>query len=85
VDDGRDAEQKARLRAAIVTHLREHPLAGDTEEGILACWILAADRANAAQFIGEVIDAMLMARELVAVPLPGGAVLYVPGPALDAA
>jgi len=79
-----DDERKARLRAAIVRHLREHPLAGDTEHGILACWISADERSDTAQFIGDVIDAMLRSRELDAVPLPGGAVLYVRGPALDA-
>ena len=85
MNDGRDAEQKARLRAALVKHLREHPLAGDTEDGILACWISPLERTAAEPFIAEVLDAMLLSRELVAATLPGGTVLYTRGPALDAA
>jgi hypothetical protein len=81
VDDVPVAERKARLRAALLRHLRNYPLAGDTAEGIVACWVPAADRGDAPQFIGEVIDAMVAAGELMPLDLPGGRVLYVRGPA----
>ena len=83
MDDVPGAGRKARLRAALLRHLRAYPLAGDTPEGMVACWIPASDRGDGAQFIGEVIDEMVAAGELAPLNLPGGRVLYVRGPALE--
>jgi hypothetical protein len=78
----RDAERKAHLRGAIIGHLRRYPLAGDTPEGIVSCWLPARGCEDARQFITEVVEAMVLACELASRPLPDGQTLYTRGPAL---
>ena len=80
--DDRDPERKEQIRAAIIRYLQRHPLAGDTPEGIVACWLPPRRYEDAPQFIGEVVETMVAAGELAPRHLPGGRLLYVRGPAL---
>ena len=77
-----DAECAARLRRLIVEHLRRYPHAGDTVDGITACWLPPRGFEDAPQHINDVIARMVVARELVSRHLPDGRVLFVRGPAL---
>ena len=74
-EDG-DVEIRARVRSAILDHLRRNPCAGDTADGILACWLTPLPIGEAARVIDEVIDAMVAAGELVARQLPDGHWFY---------
>lgn len=78
---GRD-DRRTVLRGAIVRHLRECPKAGDTPEGIVACWLSPQEYQDAHLLIDEVVEAMVAAGELTPAPLPDGGVLYFRGPAL---
>jgi hypothetical protein len=78
----RDAQRKVRLREAIAAYLLRHPLAGDTREGILACWLPDRGYEDAGAHLDDVLEAMLDANELVARELPARQVLYVRGPKL---
>jgi len=82
VSDDPDVEPKARLRGALVGHLRRYPLAGDTPDGMIACWIPTRGYEDAAQFIDDVVGTMVMAGELVTNRLPDGRLLYSRGPSL---
>lgn len=73
------AESKARIRAAIIQHLTRYPLAGDTTEGMIACW-MPLERGEALRFMEEVVDSMVASGELVAQQLPDGRILYKRGP-----
>jgi len=84
VVDDPDSERKARLGAALLRHLQRCPLAGDTSEGMVACWIPRRGYEDATRFISQVIDEMVAAGELVAMQLPDGRALYVGGPAVRA-
>jgi hypothetical protein len=83
VDDDHTAKRKAEIRAAIVQYLQRFPLAGDTPEGIAACWMPSSGNEDALTFIGAVVEAMVTARELKPRNLPDGLVLYLRGPALS--
>ena len=83
MDNDRQAERTAQLRDAIIKHLRRHPLAGDTQEGIVACWLPSSGSEDAIEIIGTVVEAMVAAGELSRRNLPGGRVLFVRGPSLD--
>jgi hypothetical protein len=74
-------ESKARIRAAIIGHLKRYPLAGDTTKGMIACW-MPLERREAPHFVEEVVESMVASGELVAQPLPDGRVLYKRGPRL---
>jgi hypothetical protein len=76
--DENPAEISVRVRSAIIDHLRRYPLAGDTLEGIVSCWLPSRYRDKAAQ----VVESMVLAGELALRPLPDGRALYVRGPAL---
>ena len=80
--DRRDADLKARLRAALVRHLQRHPLAGDTVDGMVACWLPRHGLDDALQFVGEVVESMVAAGELLPTRLPDGRLFYQRGPAL---
>ena len=58
-DNDRRAEREAQLRGAIIQHLRRHPLAGDTQEGIVACWLPPSGYDDAIEIIGAVVEAMV--------------------------
>ena len=73
------AESKARIRAAILEHLKRYPLAGDTTEGVVACW-MPLGRGEPLHFVVEVVDRMVTAGELLAQQLPDGRILYKRGP-----
>jgi hypothetical protein len=77
-----DAGRRAQLRAAIVRHLQRYPLAGDTAEGFIACWLPRKGFGDAGRYIADVIEAMVVAGELEPRRLPDGRILYVRGRAL---
>jgi len=77
------AKRKSRIRAAILRHIRQAPLAGDTPEGIVTCWLPRHGYEDALCFIDDVIAEMVAAGELAERPLPDGRVLYVRGAAVD--
>ncbi len=77
-----DAQRRALIRNALAVHLRRHPFAGDTPEGIVACWLPPGGFEDAPQLIDDVIKAMVAAGELATRPLPDGGILYVRGPGL---
>jgi hypothetical protein len=79
VPDDSAAESRARIRAAIIRHLRRYPLAGDTTEGMIACW-MPLEAGVALRFVEEVVDVMVASGELVPQPLPDGRILYKRGP-----
>ena len=80
VPDDPAAEFKARIRVAIIEHLRRYPLAGDTTEGMIACWMPGVGRGEALRFVDEVVESMVVSGELVAQQLPDGRILYKRGP-----
>ena len=80
--DRPDADLKAPLRAALIRHLQRHPLAGDTVDGMVACWLPRSGLDDALQFVGEVVESMVAAGELLETRLPDGRLFYQRGPAL---
>jgi hypothetical protein len=60
-------------------------MAGDTSEGIVACWLPPSGYEDASNFIEVVIETMVAADELAPRDLPDGRVLYVRGQALPVA
>jgi hypothetical protein len=83
VRDDEDAERVSQLRHAIAHHLKRYPNAGDTPDGIIACWVPRRGFEDAPHYINDVIEEMVAAGELVPRNLPDGRVLYVRGPCLD--
>ncbi len=79
VPDDPPAESKARIRAAIIRHLTRYPLAGDTTEGMITCW-MPLERGEALRFVEEVVNSMVVSGELLAQQLPDGRILYKRGP-----
>ena len=73
-DEAGDVESRARVRMTIMRHLRRHPLAGDTADGILSCWLSGS--VDAVRVIDEVIASMVAAGELTAQRLPDGRWFY---------
>jgi len=71
------ATQKARLCEAILRHITKHPLAADTAEGILACWLPCSGFEDAPEHLAAVLEEMVAKRWLQARQLPDGNVLYV--------
>lgn len=76
-----EAARRARLCEAILQHLRIHPLAADTAEGIVSSWLPGTGFADAAAHIDTVLQDMTQKRLLRTYPLPGGRVLYTKGAA----
>jgi hypothetical protein len=83
VGDDHDAQRRAHLRRALILHLRRYPLAGDTAEGIVSCWLPPQGCYDAPAFINDVVKTMLAAGELASRSLPDGRVYYTRGPALS--
>jgi hypothetical protein len=75
--------QQVRLCEAILRHIREHPLAADTAEGILACWLPRGGFEDAPDYIATVLEDMVDKRWLQVVQLPDGKILYVRGDTRD--
>jgi hypothetical protein len=73
---GDDVQQKARLRAAILRHVRRNAFSADTAKGILACWLPETDFEDAASHIDPVLEELVAERWLISTPLPGGDILY---------
>jgi hypothetical protein len=78
-----DAAQRARIRDAILHYVQKHPLAADTAEGVLACWLPGTGFGEAQDHIAAVLEEMVAGRQLQARHLPDGKILYVRGDALD--
>lgn len=74
------ASHATKLCTAIQLHLASHPLAADTVEGILACWLPPAGFEDAADHIDAALAALVAAQWLRPCPLPDGNVLYVANP-----
>jgi hypothetical protein len=71
------AIQKARLHEAILCHIKKYPLAADTVDGILSCWLPCAGFENAGEHIAAVLDELVAQHWLQARQLPDGNTLYV--------
>ena len=71
-----DAGQRARIREAIVDYIGRHPLAADTEEGILERWLPRRGFEEAPEHIARVLEELVAERMLEAWPLPGAKVLF---------
>jgi len=76
--------EDGRIAAAmddILAYLRAHPRARDTADGIGRWWLspapYAPDSANAeSPYVQAALDRLLVAGQVRAEPLPGGAVVY---------
>ena len=77
------ATQIARLKEAILRHIKKHPLAADTAEGILACWVPRTGFEDAPDHIAAALGDMVAKRLLQARGLPDGVVVYGRGDGLD--
>lgn len=80
--DDHDAGRKSQVRRAVLDHLLQFPLAGDTPGGIAACWLPSSGYEDAAAIIEDVVQTMVAAGELTPRGLPDGSVLFVRGPVL---
>jgi hypothetical protein len=78
-----DAAQRARIREAILHYVHRYPLAADTAEGILACWVPHAGFEDAPDHIAAVLEDMVAKHWLQPQQLPDGKILYVRGDVLD--
>lgn len=78
-----DAAQKIRIREAILRHIKTYPLAADTADGILACWLASTEFEDAPDYIAEVLADMVAKRWLQARQLPDGNILYARGDASE--
>jgi hypothetical protein len=74
------ASHATKLCTAIQRHLASHPLAADTVEGILACWLPPAGFEDAANHIDAALAALVATQWLRACALPDGNVLYTANP-----
>ena len=79
-DDGSAA--KARLREAILRHLREHPDVADTAEGIVGWWLPRTGYEDAPDHIAAVLEDLVARDWLRTVEMPDGKVLYQRGDAV---
>ncbi|MDB5812226.1 MAG: hypothetical protein JWN94_4348 [Betaproteobacteria bacterium] len=75
MDSDHDGRRK-KLKAAILAHLRLSPLAADTAEGVVECWLSEGGFKAAPQLIDQVLSEMVEQRLLVAHTLPDGKTLY---------
>jgi len=71
-----NASHATSLCTAIQRHLKSHPLAADTLEGILNCWLPSIGFEDAADHVEAAVETLVAARWLRRVPLPDGNVLY---------
>lgn len=81
--DDHDAEREAKVRSVIIQHLLRFPQAGDTAEGIVACWLPSSGYEDAVHIIANVVETMVAAGELTPRNLPDGRILFVRGPTLS--
>jgi hypothetical protein len=71
-----DEARRQKLRDAICAHLRFFPLAADTAEGVVACWLPEVGFEDAPDLIDQVLKEMVEQRLLAARALPDGKTLY---------
>lgn len=76
-----NAAQRARIHEAILDYIRRYPLAADTAEGILACWLPHTEFEDAPDHIAAILEDMVASRSLQARQLPDGKILYARGDA----
>ncbi len=81
LDEGFD-DIRPRIREAILGHMRKHPHAADTADGILACWLPRTGYENAVNHIVAVLEEMTATRWLRARRPPDGNILYGRGDAI---
>lgn len=79
-----ETARRARLCETILQYLRRHPLAADTADGIVACWLPRTGFEDAPDHIDAALRHMLAERRLAVRRLPDGRVLYARGELLDA-
>jgi hypothetical protein len=73
------ADETPRLCEAILRHLRRHPGAADTAEGIVASWLPARGFERAPEHIDAALAVLVAAGRLRCRPLPDGRTLYLRG------
>ena len=71
------AAQQSRLYAAILHYIQKNPLAADTADGILSCWVPHDGFENAADHIAAVLGDLVANHWLKMRQLPDGKILYV--------
>jgi len=71
-----DAAQRGRIREAILQYVHRYPLAADTAEGILACWLPHTGFEDAPDHIAAVLEEMVANGWLQARQLPDGNILF---------
>ena len=76
-----NAAAKAQLRDAILRHVREHPDAADTADGILKYWLPRTGCEHAQDLVAAVLQDMVNRHWLRAQALPDGEILYLRGDA----
>jgi hypothetical protein len=68
-------QQRERVRDAIVDHLRKHPDASDTSDGILMWWLPAAMQQDPA-LVEDALDELVTGGVMRRRNLPDGGVLF---------
>ena len=71
-----DAAQRIRIREAILEYLHKNPLAADTADGILTCWLPQPGFEDAPVHVATVLQDLVADQRLDAHPLPGGKTLF---------
>lgn len=71
-----ESEDVEAIRRGIVRHLRHHPLARDTVEGIRAWWLAPAGVIAMEIVVEAVVERMARDGELQCLQLPDGQRLY---------
>lgn len=69
--------RRQALRDAITAHLQKCPLAADTAEGVIECWLPKRGFEDAPDLIDDVLRELVKYGVLVARTLPDGNTLYV--------
>lgn len=79
-----ETARTARLCKAILEYLHGHPLAADTADGIVSCWVPRSGFEDAPDHIDAALRHMLAERALAMRWLPDGRILYVRGELFEA-
>ena len=81
VGSDHDAVARARLREAILRHVREHPDVADTADGIIGWWLPRTGYEDAPDHIDAVLEEMVARNCLRAWKKPDGEFIYQRGDA----
>ena len=79
-----DDAAKAKLREAILRHVRTQPDAADTVDGIIGWWLPRTGYADAPDHIDAVLEDMVARNWLQTRKMPDGEILYLRGDAAGA-